>query len=99
MKSMSESIKEDGQIISNSLWQPVERLFGLYCQEKGIPLALVEHGITLGLSQYAKYQAQYWGTLQGDTGVYHWPTSLNDMDSEKIVKHKQCIFLFNYLYF
>jgi hypothetical protein len=68
-----------GMVVSNFFTSPVERLFGLWCREHKVPVVAFEHGITLGLSDWAAYPARFWGMLLANIGVYHWGRSLEDL--------------------
>ncbi|MBW1728597.1 MAG: hypothetical protein JRJ62_13705 [Deltaproteobacteria bacterium] len=63
--------ERNATILTNSLTQPMERLFYCYCRKKGIRVAAFEHGITLGLSAESKWFARDNGMLAADVGFYH----------------------------
>lgn len=60
-----------GVLLTNFLTAPEERLFLAYCRYRGVRVCTVEHGITLGLSDWTELSAKYYAMSQGDVGVYH----------------------------
>jgi hypothetical protein len=74
-----DMLKDGGVVFTNYFSSPIERLFGLYCLENKVPVVAFEHGITMGLSEWAKYSSKYSGMLLAGKGVYHWSTSLRDL--------------------
>lgn len=77
--SILRNMGTNAVVVTNFFASPKERLFGMYCREHGVPVVAFEHGITLGLSDWAKFPARFWGMLVADIGVYHWERSLEDI--------------------
>ena len=75
-----EAMGPGGEVLTNFFAGAVDRLFGLYCLDRGVPVTAFEHGITLGLSEWARYPAPFWGMLLAQTGVYHGRLCLRDME-------------------
>jgi len=69
----------DTVVLSNYFSNPLERLFGAWCLTNGYKTVTFEHGIGLGLSEWARYPARNSGMLLGKVGIYHWKNSLNDI--------------------
>ena len=72
---------DGAEVLTNFFASPVERLFGLYCLDRGVAVTAFEHGVTLGLSAWARLPVRFWGMALAQTGVYHSRISLKDLDA------------------
>ncbi len=84
-------IGKKGELRSNFFSHPIEKMFAIYCLDKGVPVTAYEHGVTLGLSKWSQYPAQYWGMQLASIGVYHCHQSVNQLkpwikDQKVIIK-------------
>ncbi len=76
---LAAAVGPEAMVVGNYFTGPEERLFGLYCLDRGLAVTSFEHGVTLGLSDWARYPAPFWGMLCAGSGVYHWERSLDDI--------------------
>jgi hypothetical protein len=75
-------------IVTTEFAECIEKLFYCYCRAEKIPVVVVEHGITNGLSEYSNARARQSGMVYGDLGVYHSHLSLAEIDKHNPVQKK-----------
>ena len=66
-----EALRAGDEILTSSLNATSQRLFAFYCRQKGIRINTVDHGVTLGLSKWSLFHANFSGMGLGDRGFYH----------------------------
>ncbi len=64
-------VKPGDEILSSSLNSLPERLFAEHCKNVGIRVNTVDHGVTLGLSEWSLFHAAFTGMGVGDRAFYH----------------------------
>lgn len=64
-------VKPGDEILSSSLNSLPERLFVEHCKKVGIRVNTVDHGVTLGLSEWSLFHAAFTGMGVGDRAFYH----------------------------
>ncbi len=64
-------MKPGDEILSNSLSNPVERLFYCHCKERGTRVNAFDHGVTLGLSGWGVQLCRHASMRVADRGFYH----------------------------
>lgn len=64
-------MQEGDEVLSSSLNSLSERLFIGFARHKGIRTNTVDHGVTLGLSEWSVFHAPYTGMGISDRGFYH----------------------------
>lgn len=64
-------VKPGDEVLSSSLNSVPERLFAEHCKKVGIRVNTVDHGVTLGLSEWSLFHAAFTGMGVGDRAFYH----------------------------
>ncbi len=68
---ITSSMRQGDEILSSSINTIVGRLFAGYCKDNGIRVNTVDHGVTLGLSEWSMFHAAFTGMGVGNRAFYH----------------------------
>lgn len=68
---ISTAMRPGDEVLSSSINSLQDRLFADHCKNKGIPVNTVDHGVTLGLSEWSLFHAAHSGMGVGSRGFYH----------------------------
>ncbi|MEW5772907.1 MAG: hypothetical protein AB1916_05225 [Thermodesulfobacteriota bacterium] len=68
---LTDRMKPGDEILSISFNSPLERLFAGHCRKRGIRVNVVDHGVTLGLSEWSLSHAATSGMGIGERAFYH----------------------------
>lgn len=78
---ITSSMRRGDEILSSSLNTFVDRLFAGHCRKRGFRVNTVDHGVTLGLSNWSFFHAPYSGMNVGDRAFYHCRRAVSVMTS------------------
>jgi hypothetical protein len=73
---VTRTFRNRQEILTNGLSSPIERLFYCYCRSKKIPVNALDHGVTLGLSEFGVREAGHSAMLCADRAFYHCPRAV-----------------------
>jgi hypothetical protein len=59
------------EVLTSTLGMPVEYAFYCFCRSRGIRVTVVDHGVTLGLSEWSRWEASQAAMLAADKALYH----------------------------
>jgi hypothetical protein len=68
---ISATIRPGDEVLSSSINGLPDRLFANHCRKRGIRVNTVDHGVTLGLSEWSLFHAAHSGMGVGTRGFYH----------------------------
>lgn len=68
---VSATMRAGDEILSSSINSLPDRLFADHCSKRGIRVNTVDHGVTLGLSEWSLFHAAHSGMGVGARGFYH----------------------------
>jgi hypothetical protein len=73
------SMQQGDEILSSSINTIVDRLFASHCRKSGIRVNTVDHGVTLGLSEWSCFHAPFSGMNVGERAFYHCQRAVSVM--------------------
>ena len=73
---VTRNFRTGHEILTNGLSSPIERLFYCFCRSRKIPVNAVDHGVTLGLSEFGVIDAGHSAMLCADRAFYHCPRAV-----------------------
>jgi hypothetical protein len=68
---ITSSMRRGDELLSSSINTIVGRLFARHCKDNGIRVNTVDHGVTLGLSEWSMFHAAFTGMGVGNRAFYH----------------------------
>lgn len=68
---ISATMRPGDDVLSSSINGLPDRLFADHCRRRGIRVNTVDHGVTLGLSEWSLFHAAHSGMGVGTRGFYH----------------------------